>query len=150
VKKSKTIIGFVGGKGVGKRTAASILASKGFFRASIMSKVEEIAKHLASPQELAKNKDEILHQIRQRGCAVCKEYWVNLVLITVPDSYDFIVFDDIWQEEAVSEKIKLYQIYRPYKSIQLIPNIETIDNNGTLKEFTAKIEDLHRKISKSK
>jgi dephospho-CoA kinase len=149
MKKQKIIIGFVGGKDVGKTTAANILSSKGFFRANIMSKVEELAKHLASPQELNKHKDEILDQIRRKGCAVCKEYWVNLILIAVPDTFDFIVFDDIILEEAVSGKIKLYQVYRPYKSLQIIPDIETIENNGTLKDFTDKIEDLYKKLSKS-
>lgn len=143
----KIIIGFIGDHNSGKTTAANILKKKGFFRASVNEKVEEFAHHLFSKEEMAKNKNLILNNIRRKGCAVHKEYWLNLVLISVPDNKNFIVFDDLSIDEAESGRIGVYQIYRPGVSTIELNEYETVVNSGSLKEFTEKIEDLFKKIS---
>lgn len=149
MSNKKIIIGFIGDHNVGKTTAANILRRKGFYKASIGDKVEEFAKHLFPDNEWTKERNVVLNRIRRRGCQQCKEYWLNLILISVPDDKNFIVFDDLSVDEAESKKIGIYQIYRPGISTIELPDIETIVNDGTLKDFTSKIEELFKKIARS-
>jgi len=143
----KIIIGFIGDHNVGKTMAANILKKRGFFKASINEKVEEFAKHLFSEEELNRdNKNVVLNRVRRRGCDQCKEYWLSLILISVPDDKNYIVFDDLSIDEAESKNIQVYQIYRPGISTIQLPEYETIVNDGSLKDFTTKIEDLCKKI----
>jgi len=144
----KTLIGFIGDKGVGKTLASSVFEKNGFYKASITSKVREFASHLFSKEALKKNEEEILEQVRKRGINVNVGYWLNLVLISVPEDQDYIVFDDLRADEPVSNKIKLYQILRPDFSQSEVVDIETIMNDGTKDEFTSKIENLCKKIKK--
>lgn len=140
--KSKVIIGFIGDHGVGKTTAANILKKRGFHKVSISNKVEEFATHLFSREEIGRNRVSILNQVRRRGCKVHKEYWLNLVLSTLPDDKNLIVFDDLSIDEAESKQIDTYQICRPNFSRIELPNMKTIVNNGSLRDFTSKIEEL--------
>jgi len=142
----KIIVGLLGCEKSGRTTAAKIFAKNGFRRASINKKVEEFASHLFSEEEMSKNKNVILNRIRQRGASVNKEYWLNLVLISVTDKTDYIVFDDISLEETSNSKIVVFQIYRPDVSSDRLDDVETIENDGTLKDFTKKIEDLSRRL----
>ena len=142
----KIILGFIGEPNSGRTTAANILKKKGFHIVSLNSKVEEFAKHLFPEGDMEDNREVILGNIRERGCSVHKEYWLNLVLISVPDSKNFIVFDDISMAEASNKKIIAYQIYRPGISTVKLPDIDTIVNDGTIKEFTEKIKDLYKSI----
>ena len=142
----KIIIGFIGDHNAGKTTAAQILKKKGFYAASINSKVKEFAKHLFSEDDIKREGATILNNVRRRGCSVHKEYWLNLVLISVADNKNFVVFDDLSIDEAMSKRIKVCQIYRPGVSRIRLPDIETIENDGSLKEFVEKIEDFHKKL----
>lgn len=142
----KIIIGFIGDHNVGKTTAANILKRKGFYKASISDKVEEFAKHLFPDNDWAKERNLVLNRIRSRGCQQCKEYWLNLILISVPDDKSAIVFDDLSIDEAESNKIGVYQIVRPGISTIELPDIETIVNDGSLKDFISKIENLYNKL----
>ena len=148
-KSKKVIIGFIGDHNAGKTVAAEILSEKGFYKASIITKVEEFAKHLFPKEIMGKDRNLILNRMRRKGCEQCKEYWFNLILISVPDDKNFIVFDDLSVAEASSDKITVYQIYRPGVSTIELPDIETIVNDGTMEEFTAKIENLFKKITRS-
>ena len=148
MKNKKIIIGFIGDHNVGKTVAANILKRKGFYKASINTKVEEFAKHLFPDNDWEKDRNIVLNRIRRRGCEQCKEYWLNLILISVPDDKNFIVFDDLSIDEAESKKIGVYQIYRPGISTIELPAIQTIVNDGSLKEFTVKIEELFHKITR--
>jgi len=142
----KIIIGFIGDHNAGKTTAAKLLKKKGFYSASINSKVEEFAKHLFSQEDIKREGTNILNNIRRRGCSVHKEYWLNLVLISVPSGKNFIVFDDLSIDEAMSKRINVCQIYRPEVSRIRLSDIDTIENDGTLKDFAKKIDDLHKKL----
>ena len=146
----KKIIGFIGDTKSGRTTAANILSKKGFCKVSINEKVSELASHLFTKEELALNKVSILNGVRKRGCSIIKEYWLNLVLVTIPDDAKFVIFDDISVEEAESDKIASYQIYRPGVSRERIEGIETIENDGSLKDFEKKIEELYKKIVSKK
>ena len=148
-KNKKIIIGFIGDHNVGKTYAANILKKKGFFKASVNDKVEEFANHLFKKEEIDKEKNLILNKIRKKGCEQCKEYWLNLILIAVPDNKNGIVFDDLSVDEASSRNIKVYQIYRPEVSTIKLDEYETIINDGSLKDFEGKIEELCRKITHS-
>lgn len=117
--------------------------------ASINDKVAEFSSHLFSKQELETNGNSIMNQVRQRGCSVNKEYWLNLVLISVPDNVKYIVFDDISLDEANNDKVKAYQIYREGVSKERLEEIETIENNGGLKDLSNKIEEIYREITSS-
>jgi len=145
---TKAIIGFIGDKNAGKTLAAGFLKEKGFHKVSIGSKIEEFAIHLFSEAELNENRDVILKKIRESGRKAHKSYWVNLLLISVPSKKNLIVFDDIELDEAIFNKIKIYQIYRPGVSSLQIPDIETIINDGTKKDLREKIEELYKKILK--
>jgi len=147
-KMKKLIIGFIGDHNAGKTTAANILKKKGFFKASINDKVLEFAGHLFSDSELNRpDRNLILNRVRRRGCDQCKEYWLNLILITVPDDKNFIVFDDLSLNEASSKNISVYHIYRPGISAIQLSEYQTIMNDGSLKDFASKIDDLYKKIT---
>jgi GTPase SAR1 family protein len=147
--KKKIIIGFIGDHNVGKTTASNILRRKGFYKASINNKVEEFAKHLFPDNDLGKDRNIILNRIRRKGCEQCKEYWLNLILISVPDDKNFIVFDDLSIDEASSNKISVYQIVRPGVTTIELPDLKTIVNNSSLKDFTSKIDELFNEIAHS-
>jgi len=146
-KVNKLIIGLLGTPNSGRTTVAKILKKKGFYLASINDKVEEFAHHLFSDNELRSGANHIFNKVRRQGYSVNKEYWLNLILISVPDKIDFIVFDDISLEETENKKIKVYQIYRPGVSTIKIDDVETIENDGDIKSLTKKIEDLHNQIA---
>lgn len=146
----KVIIGFIGDHNVGKTTAANILRRKGFYKASISDKVEEFAKHLFPDNNWDKDRDLVLNRVRRRGCAQCKEYWLNLILISVPNDKNFIVFDDLSIDEAESNKIGVYQILRPEFSTIELPDVKTIVNDGSMDDFARKIEELHRELTGKK
>lgn len=146
----KIIIGFIGDHNVGKTTAANILRRKGFYKASISDKVEEFAKHLFPDNDWTKERNVVLNRVRRRGYQQSKEYWLNLILISVPDDKNAIIFDDLSIDEVESHKISVYQIVRPGVSTIELPDIETIVNDGSLKDFTSKIENLYNKIVSSK
>ena len=145
----RIVIGFTGDKNTGKTLAAKVLKKKGFHRVSIHSKIQEFAHHLFSSNEIGENKDLIYKEIRERGQKVHKGYWINLVLISVPDTKNLIVFDDIGSDEASLSRIQTFQIYRPGVSVSRLPDIDTIVNDGTKKDFEEKIEQLYKKIMKS-
>ena len=145
---NKIIIGFIGDHQVGKTTAANILKKMGFHKLSINTKVEEIAKYLFSQEEMKKNRNSILNEVRRRGVKVCKEYWLNLILVTLAEDKKLIVFDDYSIDEAMVKKSKVIQITRPNVTTIELPDIETIVNDGNIAEFTAKIEKLGKSLMK--
>jgi len=145
MQMKKIIIGFIGDHNSGRTTASDFFKRKGFHKASINDKVREFAKYLFPNKEIQQDKST-LNNVRRRGVKVSKEYWLNLVLITVPDDKTMIVFDDISMDEAETNKITTFQIYRPGVSTINLPNIETIENNGSLPEFIEKINQLYKKI----
>lgn len=142
MKKNKQIIAFIGDEGCGKTTASNFLAKHGFHKVEIINKVNDFARYLFTQKQFDCNKKEILENIRKRGCLVNKEYWINLVLISVPDSANRIVFDELMKEEIVNNKIKVYQIIRPNATKVVHSNVETIQNDGKLDEFYNKLLKL--------
>ena len=142
----KIIIGFIGDHNAGKTAAANMLKKKGFHKASINEKVEEFAGHLFQPYEIEKDKAVILNNVRRKGCKVHKEYWLNLVLTSLSNDKIMIIFDDLSIDEAESNKIKVCQIYRPNISTIELPDIDTIVNDGSLKDLSAKIDAFYKKI----
>ena len=147
IKKTKIIVGLIGDHGVGKTTAANIFKKKGFFKASINEKVEEFTRHLFENNDWMEKKNTILNNVRKKGYKNCKSYWLNLILITVPDDKNFIVFDDMSLEDTENKGIYVVQIYRPSVSREKLEDIETIENNGTIDEFKEKIEELYKKLT---
>ena len=148
-KVNKLIIGLLGTPNSGRTTVAKIFKKKGFYLASINDKVEEFAHHLFSDNELRSGQNCIFNKVRQQGYSVSKEYWLNLILVSVPDKINFIIFDDISLEETNNKNTIVYQIYRPGVSTIKMDDIETIENDGYLKSLTKKIEDLHDQLVSS-
>ncbi|TRZ81788.1 hypothetical protein D4R86_02145 [bacterium] len=146
--KKKIIVGFIGEKGVGKTTASKVLISEGFYRVSLMSKIEEFANYLFSDEEIALNKEKILNQVKQRGMATYKKYWLNLVLMAIPENKDYIVIDDL--EEGDVQDCPIVKVIEIYKTKQEGNNKDgIIINDGTLKEFKEKIKTLVKTLSKN-
>ena len=145
---NKLVIGFIGEHNVGKTTAANIFKKQGFHKLSINSKVEEVAKYLFSKDELKQNTHSILNEVRRRGVKVCKEYWLNLMLVTVPEDKKHVVFDDFSIAEVEIKNVKTIQIVRPGVTTVELPDVETIINDGNLNNFVQKIEELYRKLTK--
>jgi dephospho-CoA kinase len=143
----KVIIGLIGTEKSGRTTAAKMLEKKGFYHASINDKVAEFASHLFSKEELKRENNIIINKVRERGCSVNKEYWLNLVLVSAPDDTQYVVFDDISLDEVDNNKVMAYQIYRPGVSVEKLDDIETILNNGSLKDLASKIDAIHRKFT---
>jgi len=143
----KRIIGLIGTKDSGRTTAAKVLQKKGFYIVSINDKVAELASHLFSKEELQREGNVILNNVRKRGTKVNKDYWLNLILVSVPDNAKYIVFDDISLDEAENSKISAYQIYRPNVSAEKLDDIDTVENDGNLKDFTSKINNLYDRFT---
>jgi len=148
-KNKKIIIGFLGCPKSGRTTAAKILEKKGFYFVSINEKVAEFASHLFSKDEIEREHNKIINEVRKRGTKVNKEYWLNLILIAVPDEAKYIVFDDISLDEANNDKVSTYQIYRPDVSNLRVDDIETIENDGSLKDLAKRIEDIYEQFVSS-
>lgn len=142
----KRIIGLIGTQNSGRTTVAKMLEKKGFYLASINDKVKELASHLFSAEELQTEGNVILNNVRRRGTKVNKEYWLNLILVSVPDDAKYIVFDDISFNEIGNDNIIAYQIYRPDFSVEKIADIETIENDGTLKDLSSKIDEIYKQF----
>ena len=53
-----------------------------------------------------------------------------------------IVIEDLSIDELENKQIDVYQIYRPNISTIELPDIKTIKNDGSLRDFTLKIEAL--------
>lgn len=143
----KVIIGFIGTAESGRTTAAKMLQKKGFHFVSINEKVEEFASHLFSEDELDREHHAIINKVMQRGCSVNKEYWLNLILISVPDDAKYIVFNDISVDEANNDKVTAYQIYRPDVSSVKLDDVETIENDGGIKDLASKIDELYTQFT---
>ena len=141
-------MGFLGEENSGRTTAANVLKKKGFHKVSINDKVEEFASHLFQEEEMETDRLSILNNVRKRGIMVNKEYWLNLVLISVPDDKNNIVFDDISLDEASNKNVMAYQIYRPDVSTIELPDVEIILNDGSIADFTKKIQSLHDTLLK--
>ena len=147
---NKLIIGLIGEHGVGKTVAANTLKNLGFHKLSISSKVEDVAQYLFSKDEIKHNRNTILNEVRRRGIKVCKEYWLNLILVTLPSDTNLIVFDDFSIDEASVKKVKTIQIIRPSFTTLELPDLETIVNDSSLNDFKAKIEELGKKLPRQK
>jgi len=145
--KKKIIVGFIGEKGVGKTTASKVLISEGFYRVSLMSKIEEFANYLFSDEEIALNKEKILNQVKQRGMATYNKYWLNMVLMAIPENKDYIVIDDL--EEGDVQDCPIVKVIEIYKTKQEGNKDGIIINDGTLKEFKEKIKTLVKTLSKN-
>jgi len=149
-KQHKNIIGFVGEHGVGKTTAAEVLQRNGFYLVDINKQVLDVASQLFTPEELKNASGAILRETRRRGQQVNSRYWLNLVMIGVPDDKDLVVIDNIDLGEVYGTDIEIYRIYRSVVSTkESPPEIEVIQNDGTLEEFTKKIEDLCARLKKN-
>ena len=135
----KIIVGFTGESGVGKTTAADILVRQGFYKVSINDKVEYFAKFLFSDKEMEEDKEAIIFQVRKKGYEVNKKYWLNLVLMDIPENKNKLVFDDIWQFEGEGI-VDIYQITRD--SDEIVEELETIENDGDLNLLKEKIINL--------
>jgi dephospho-CoA kinase len=146
----KVIIGLIGTAKSGRTTVAKMLEEKGFHFVSINEKVAEFAGHLFSEEELRREGNTIINKVRERGASVNKEYWLNLILVSVPDTAKYVVFDDISLDEVDNDKITAYQIYRPDVSSERLEDIETIENNGTIADLSSKVEDIYKKFTSSK
>ena len=142
--KKKIIVGFIGESGVGKTTASNVLANCGFYKVSLMSKIEEFASYLFSKEELALNKECLLKQVKQRGMKTYKRYWLNLILMAIPEKENLIVIDDLEKEDVEGcDIIKCIEISKTKQ------NNEIILNDGTLKAFKEKVKGLAKKLSKN-
>ncbi|MFA5313977.1 MAG: hypothetical protein WC375_11805 [Methanomassiliicoccales archaeon] len=145
---NKVIIAFIGNEGVGKTEAANALVKLGAYRISINDQVSEIAKHLVDEDAMLKSSKKIIHRIRQRGYMVHNGYWLNMVLVTVPDKENFIVIDDAWVEDVSNKIIKPYQIVRPGVTTKAIPNITIIPNDGDIAALCEQMKILHKRFAK--
>lgn len=144
-KMKKNIIGFMGASTVGKTTAADVLVEKGFYKVSLSAKVREFAEQLFSPEELEDNRDEILARVRHKGNQAHKGYWLNLTLVSIPDTADKIVIDDLTPQDLPSDVIQVYAISRPECPRIWVDDCGFIENDGDLSSFKTKVEQLVKK-----
>ena len=139
----RLVIGFAGDKGVGKTTACNVFKKAGFYPVSIEAKIEEFAHYLFPREEIEKNKDAILANVRRSGYKAARSYWLNLVLTSIPDDKNLIVIDDVGENEALNNAIQTYQICRSSSSpSSFIPNAEIILNDVSKDEFVTKLLKL--------
>lgn len=137
-KTNKVIIGFIGDHNAGKTCAANILEKHGFYKVSITNKVKEFISFLLKDIS-AEEKEKSIPIVREKGYKINSCFWLNLVLTSIDDDKDNIVFDDISMHEVKYSIVTPYQIYRKGVSLSIIPNIQIIENNLELKDFEEKI-----------
>ena len=145
---NRIVIVLTGDSGSGKTTIANFLVEKGFYKISIKDKVREMSVHFFSDDELDKEEDGIITEMRYRGFAMSPSYWLNLALISVSDHTHLIVIDDVHKAEAINGNIRMYQVIRPclLSNGGNIPNIEVILNDSDLDSLRQKIETLYKSI----
>lgn len=83
----------------GKEEFLSHLGKNSFSVYSISSKIEEMAKYLLKTDNVADITQESIDDIRKKGYAVNKLYWINLLLTSIPEKNSYIIVKDLWQED---------------------------------------------------
>jgi len=146
---NRMVIGLTGDSGSGKTTIANFLVEKGFYKISIKDKVREMALHFFSNDEIDKEENVIITEMRYKGLVMSPSYWLNLALISVSNHTHLIVIDDVHKAEAVNGNIRMYQVVRPHHSASKwdnIPDVEVILNDSDLDSLQQKIENLYNSI----
>ena len=143
----KTIIGFIGEEEAGKSTAASVLEDLGFYRLSIDTKVREFAIQLLGEES---PDAATVRAVREKGYGVNRGYWLNLTLMGVPDEVDYMVIDDIHEDDMIRNVVVPYHIVRAdcIQADAVIDSATVIFNNSTLEEFTANVESIFAPLVK--
>lgn len=144
----RIVVGLTGARGSGKTTIANFMAEKGFKKISINDKVRDMAIHFFSDDEMRKNEDAILTEMRIKGFATSPAYWLNLALISVSDKHNLIVIDDVHEAEAINGNIHMYQVFRPLISKSKIDNIDIILNDSNLDSLHKVINDICDSLKK--
>jgi len=145
--KQKIIVGFVGDEGVGKTTASNVLSKEGFYKVSLMAKVEEVAKYLFTSEELAAD-GSILKEVKRRGNATYSGYWINLALMSIPEKKDLIVIDGLEDiDTQACPIIKIVEIVKSDEDTPMYKGLKVVNDVGK-KEFKEKIKTLIKTLSK--
>ena len=143
--KDKVIIGFIGAKNSGKSSAADVLEKLGFHRLSINSKVKEFATNLLGTD----TDDKSIHSLRMKGYGVNNGYWLNLTLMSVPDSVNFMVIEDVYEQDMIKGLVKTYEVIRDKEYLtDRIPDSELILNDTSLDDFQRNVENTFKLIKK--
>lgn len=123
------------------------IANHGFITHSINSKILEMAKYLLKHEEDTKITADNIAKIRKRGYIVNKLYWINLLLASISDDEEYIIIDDLWEEDLYEGYITLV-VSDPI----LIPNVSFIKFPQKLSIMDIKlwIKEIERKLYNTK
>jgi len=143
----KTVIAIVGSPKAGKTTASKMLEEHGFCLLDINQKVRQFAQSLFSAKALnGENADTIIEQVRDRGRKVSKNYWLNLVLVSVPEEVDYVVIDNACIEGLRGSPVIPYQITREFDDEPY--DCDVIYNSGSLADLEQKMAEIAELLKK--
>jgi len=138
----KDIIALVGNR-ESRKIATQILKEQGYYVVSIDSKVFEFASQFFEEEELDNHGEQIISEFRERGKKAHQHYWLNLVMIGVPDDKERIVISDANMDEVVNTPFRvLYLTDGINNEVQNNERLEVINYDGNNAEFTKKIHDI--------
>lgn len=108
MNKNKIIIGLFG-KENNKIYVSSILENIGFQKIEIKSIIENFEKKLLKKSDFT-NFNSNLSTIRNSGYKIMNNYWINLLLTSIPKNKSYFFIPDIQEEDVVENIITPYYI----------------------------------------
>lgn len=133
--KNKIIIGLIGKDKKANEKVAKIFSDAGFYKTSISSKTNELAKYLLPGNVFP---DETISEIRERGYKVSDCYWINLVLASVPDDKSLVLIEDISEKDIVDGVVTAYQVTNDEEKSNL--NIINANSKNLKNDIYSKIK----------
>jgi hypothetical protein len=86
----------------GKEDFLKQIIHHGFTVHSIYSKIEEMARYLVKSDGSTRTSEitqENIDEIRKKGYAINKLYWVNLLLTSISEKANNIMISDLWYDD---------------------------------------------------
>ena len=132
----KMVVGITGYEELVK-DVVQIFEDTGFYTIILSERVQDFAQYPLKDDFDTSN----LMQIRKRGIDVCKAYWVNLSLTSLPKDKDLIVIEDLLPEE-ISSTFQVYQVLKPSETSELAVNGVIVKDEKMEENLVDMIEKL--------
>jgi hypothetical protein len=146
--KQKILLGILSSDTYNEKEAfLAQMERNGFSIYSISSKIEEMARYLLKLKIPSEISEKDIDDIRRKGYVVNKLYWINLLLTSISEKENYILLNDLWQEDLY-EGYVLPVVSDPI----LIPNGDCIRFPEKISDVEMKrwIKEIHEKMYNTK